>query len=1022
MKNLIPRPQLYNLSHNKTPSSNLPFPPKIYNLSKKNNYHNMNQIINYKNNLGIFYTNAPLQTEFNEINNYNQNIINNNNFISNNNYYNYNSQRIFQYYNDIAIDTNYNYFNNNHYINSPISTLPRNYSYSNNLINDTMNGGNQNNIIQINKIKEDKPINNSNKKENINNNIIYSPLPFQFISQSKKNEIEKNGKKIKNIDINNDYQENKLNNSNQITNNSNKNHLKLKEKIFNSQYISPLNDTNMIKKEGKNNKINNLKQLNIPHNIKNNVKNLNKTLKNIKERPQGTLKPSNSVKNIELSSSKKDMENDFFDLNIFSKNNKKFNINKKNKSNSKIKSYKKFPNYTTKAYKENEKTNEKNEMNDEKEKEKEEDLIREYNKIEDDFTNLNNNLEILDNIIKDKEDYKTPEDNLKKIKYKCNLNIKKETNKDELNNENKIKFIEDNNNIYKNKNIENLEHNIETYQNIGNINSFDINSPIKTPKGNSGNKIMFYPKQFLKDSLLGKTKNFLEVKNFDRTKTNKNPKNNKRAKAKSNNINFKFINEIAKNNENINEIDNINKEINADNNINSLNNLSQTFKNKQNIINFSKKKKNDLNLITDRINHNKSPQKIFLNKLKDNNSNSKILNKSTSNENISPSDIENDDDNMSTIKNFNDKIKHKNKTLSTFENNKLDKIKKEIKNKNDDNIKFLKTENNIISTEINNMNKEKNSDGNNEIQKKIEYFKKYKCESVAGKDTYGKRKINQDVYLAKINMNNIEGFNAFGVLDGHGEYGHEISRFARDFIIEEINRNLQNLKVKTLPEIYSKLKKDDFSLIKKAFKNVDKQLPKQEFNGNFSGSTCVIVFQIGENLITANVGDSRAILIYSDNPKDKTLKNTKIIELSIDQKPDLPLEKARIYKMGGIVDQMLDGKGKRNGPFRVWAGRQNYPGLAMSRCLGDLKGKKYGLISEPEIIEYKLNNKTKYMVICSDGVWEFLKNEDVMNIGNNFYINNNIDDFIKEIMKTSHFLWKKEDIVRDDITVVVVFF
>ena len=399
----------------------------------------------------------------------------------------------------------------------------------------------------------------------------------------------------------------------------------------------------------------------------------------------------------------------------------------------------------------------------------------------------------------------------------------------------------------------------------------------------------------------------------------------------------------------------------------------------------------------DRKSHDKSPQKIQLNKKKEKDINDKsinYLNKSASTENIYPSDMENDDEKIATIKNFNDLIK-KNNNKARLHKNSSEKI-----------------------------SNEKNCENIVEIQKTTEkeFLKNYKCYSLAGKDLSGKRKINQDVYLAKININNIEGFNAFGVLDGHGEYGHEISRFTRDFIIEEISKYLHKKNIKTLSEIYSILKKDDYSLIKEVYQKVDKQFHKQKFNANFSGTTCVIVFQIGHHLITANVGDSRAILVYTDSIEDKNLKNTKIIELSIDQKPELPHEKERIYKKGGIVDQMLDGKGKKGGPFRVWAGRQNFPGLAMSRSIGDLKGKQYGLISEPEIIEYKLNEKSKYMVICSDGVWEFLKNEDVMNIGNDFYVNNNIDDYIKEIIRISEYWWKKEDIIRDDITAVVVFF
>ena len=209
---------------------------------------------------------------------------------------------------------------------------------------------------------------------------------------------------------------------------------------------------------------------------------------------------------------------------------------------------------------------------------------------------------------------------------------------------------------------------------------------------------------------------------------------------------------------------------------------------------------------------------------------------------------------------------------------------------------------------------------------------------------------------------------------------------------------------------------------KDIYQEIDNELLNQNFNSNFSGTTCIIVFQIGDKLICSNVGDSRAILIYTSKIEDIDLLSTKIYELSYDQKPEIPKEKKRIYSMGGIVDQMLDNKGKRNGPFRVWDGNNNYPGLAMSRSIGDLKGKKCGLISEPEIIEYNLDQRSKYMVICSDGVWEFLNNEDIMKIGIEYYLKNNIDEYLDKIIKVSEFWWEKEDTMRDDITAVIVFF
>ena len=62
------------------------------------------------------------------------------------------------------------------------------------------------------------------------------------------------------------------------------------------------------------------------------------------------------------------------------------------------------------------------------------------------------------------------------------------------------------------------------------------------------------------------------------------------------------------------------------------------------------------------------------------------------------------------------------------------------------------------------------------------------------------------------------------------------------------------------------------------------------------------------------------------------------------------------------------------------------------------------------------------MIICSDGVWEFLNNEDVMKIGIKYYIDNDIEGFVNDIIKTSQYWWKREDIIMDDITTVIVYF
>ena len=165
--------------------------------------------------------------------------------------------------------------------------------------------------------------------------------------------------------------------------------------------------------------------------------------------------------------------------------------------------------------------------------------------------------------------------------------------------------------------------------------------------------------------------------------------------------------------------------------------------------------------------------------------------------------------------------------------------------------------------------------------------------------------------------------------------------------------------------------------------------------------------------------DSRAIIVYS---KNLDLTDSKIFPLSHDCKPDLPKERKRIYECGGTVEKVLDENGKEEGPFRVYKKGQDYPGLAMSRSIGDIDSKKIGIIPNPEIIEYNISEETKYMIICSDGIWEFMSNEDVMEIANEYYLDNDVKGLCKCLYETSVDYWNEADYYLDDITAIAVFF
>ena len=327
-----------------------------------------------------------------------------------------------------------------------------------------------------------------------------------------------------------------------------------------------------------------------------------------------------------------------------------------------------------------------------------------------------------------------------------------------------------------------------------------------------------------------------------------------------------------------------------------------------------------------------------------------------------------------------------------------------------------------LEKELNSVNSLKTNEklGNNKIGKGFKYCSEF---TFAGKDPEGKTKIDQDIPLISLNIGGIQGFNLFGVLDGHGPHGHFVAQFCKEYFIKNMENYAEILRsskgIINAEALFNELKNNGYSFLIDLYNQADLELTKQDtFDYTFSGTTCNIVFQFNNHLVCASVGDSRAILVYDKGD----LTNQGIIPLSTDHKPDLPGEYERIQACGGMVDTIRDMYGNGLGPNRVYKAGYNIPGLAMSRALGDLQAKECGVIPTPQIIEYDINDNSKFMVICSDGVWEFMQNEQVRDLGNAFYPQNDIAGFCRELVNSAVNLWEQLEDIRDDITVVCVFF
>jgi len=65
------------------------------------------------------------------------------------------------------------------------------------------------------------------------------------------------------------------------------------------------------------------------------------------------------------------------------------------------------------------------------------------------------------------------------------------------------------------------------------------------------------------------------------------------------------------------------------------------------------------------------------------------------------------------------------------------------------------------------------------------------------------------------------------------------------------------------------------------------------------------------------------------------------------------------------------------GPERVWLKEIEVPGLAMSRSFGDTVAASVGVIAIPEVTEWTFTKNDQFLIIASDGIWEFMDNQEV---------------------------------------------
>ena len=232
------------------------------------------------------------------------------------------------------------------------------------------------------------------------------------------------------------------------------------------------------------------------------------------------------------------------------------------------------------------------------------------------------------------------------------------------------------------------------------------------------------------------------------------------------------------------------------------------------------------------------------------------------------------------------------------------------------------------------------------------------------------RQSMEDIGVTIPNLTNDYKTSLFGIFDGHG--GNDVVKYIKDRIPEIIKKNLNDLYPIEQCFINS-------------FNKIDEEL--KFYDSEYTGSTATIVLIQDNKIYCANVGDSRAYIIYDNYIK----------KITVDHKCSVPEEAERIIKAGGkITKNRVQGQ------------------LVLSRSLGDLYVKKYGVINLPDISTNTIDYNIKYVVIASDGIWDVVDEKTVLNMSK---MKKNADDFCKDLVKLAI---EKES--KDNISCIVISF
>ncbi|XP_020086010.1 probable protein phosphatase 2C 35 isoform X2 [Ananas comosus] len=271
---------------------------------------------------------------------------------------------------------------------------------------------------------------------------------------------------------------------------------------------------------------------------------------------------------------------------------------------------------------------------------------------------------------------------------------------------------------------------------------------------------------------------------------------------------------------------------------------------------------------------------------------------------------------------------------------------------------------------------------------------------------------NQDCLCIRTRLQDNPNLHFFGVFDGHGQFGAQCAAFVRDRLVDILSADTRLLD--SPAEAYAS-----------TFLATNTELHDSSIDDTMSGTTAITVLVSGDTLYVANVGDSRAVAgVWNGSAVVAE-------DLSCDQTPFRKDEYERVKQCGarvlsvdqveGVKDPNIQHWGNEENddgdPPRLWVPNGMYPGTAFTRSVGDSTAESIGVIAEPEVKVLKIASHHLFFVIASDGVFEFLSSQAVVDMVSKF---EDPRDACSAVVSESYKNWLEHESRTDDITIIVV--